>query len=295
MIKQLGVGIGSTANEIGRQQMYSELECLVAKYLGVEDNMDDLERIVRNSIIEGQPKTRREWRKIMIIVEGIYSMEGTIVSLPRILQIKKKYKTYLYLDEAHSIGALGSRAKGVCDYYGLDPKDVDILMGTFTKSFGASGGYIGGNKRLIDYLRQKSADFYYANPMSPPVMRQIYSVINELMQTNDSQSNASQRVQRLHRNTTYFRQKLKDLGFHVDGHTDSPVIILLVYLESPLKCLMRRLFECGIGVVGVSFPVTTLLGAKARICMSASHSLQTIHYIIDCLDRIGTDLHIKYN
>lgn len=74
------------------------------------------------------------------------SMEGSIVRLPEIIALKKRYKAYLYLDEAHSIGALGSRGRGVVDYFNLDPTDVDIMMGTFTKSFGAAGGYIGGRK-----------------------------------------------------------------------------------------------------------------------------------------------------
>ncbi len=78
----------------------------------------DLERVIRQAIAEGQPRTHRHWKKILIVVEGIYSMEGEILRLPEIIAIKKKYKAYLYVDEAHSIGALGSRAKGVCDYFG---------------------------------------------------------------------------------------------------------------------------------------------------------------------------------
>lgn len=76
----------------------------------------------------------------------LQSMEGSIVRLPEVIALKKRYKAYLYLDEAHSIGALGPNGKGVVDYFGLDPNDVDIMMGTFTKSFGAAGGYIGGKK-----------------------------------------------------------------------------------------------------------------------------------------------------
>lgn len=78
-----------------------------------------------------------------------FSMEGSIVKLPEIIQIKKKYRAYLYLDEAHSIGALGPRGRGVVDYWSCNPKDVDIMMGTFTKSFGSAGGYIGGSKVLM--------------------------------------------------------------------------------------------------------------------------------------------------
>jgi serine palmitoyltransferase len=103
---------------------------------------EDLERVLRQSIAEGQPRTHRDWKKILVVVEGIYSMEGEILRLPEIVAVKKKYKAYLYVDEAHSIGALGKTARGVCDYWGVDPADVDILMGTFTKSFGSVGGYI---------------------------------------------------------------------------------------------------------------------------------------------------------
>lgn len=81
-------------------------------------------------------------------------MEGSIVRLPDIIQLKKKYKAYIYLDEAHSIGALGPHGKGVVDYFGLNPKDIDVMMGTFTKSFGAVGGYLGGSKvnDLVNYM-----------------------------------------------------------------------------------------------------------------------------------------------
>ncbi|XP_064870702.1 serine palmitoyltransferase 2-like [Oncorhynchus nerka] len=108
--------------------------------------MVSLEKLLTDAIVHGQPRTRRPWKKILILVEGIYSMEGSIVRLPEVIALKKRYKAFLYLDEAHSIGALGPRGGGVVDYFALDPKDVDIMMGTFTKSFGAAGGYIGGKK-----------------------------------------------------------------------------------------------------------------------------------------------------
>lgn len=108
--------------------------------------MKDLEKVLEKAVFNGQPKTRAPWKKILIIVEGIFSMEGSIVKLPELIALKKKYKAYLYLDEAHSVGATGPNGRGVIEYYGLDPKDVDILMGTFTKSFGSSGGYIAGSK-----------------------------------------------------------------------------------------------------------------------------------------------------
>lgn len=108
-----------------------------------------LERKLKEAVAYGQPKSGEQWKKIFIVVEGIYSMEGSIVHLPEIVALKKKYKAYLYLDEAHSIGATGKSGRGICDYYGVDPKEVDIHMGTFTKSFGSAGGYIAGSKVII--------------------------------------------------------------------------------------------------------------------------------------------------
>ena len=113
--------------------------------------VEDIEKLLRNNIIKGNPKTRRPWKKIFIIAEGVYSMEGTIVNLPEIVALKKKYGAYLYLDEAHSVGAMGPRGRGVVDYYNMNPKDVDILVGTFSKSFGAAGGYIAG-KKIIEVV-----------------------------------------------------------------------------------------------------------------------------------------------
>uniref|UniRef100_A0A8B9X3D5 serine C-palmitoyltransferase n=1 Tax=Bos mutus grunniens TaxID=30521 RepID=A0A8B9X3D5_BOSMU len=131
------------------------------------NNVQSLEKLLRDAVIYGQPRTRRAWRKILILVEGIYSMEGSIVHLPDIVALKKKYKAYLYMDEAHSIGSVGPTGRGVVEFFGLDPRDIDVYMGTFTKSFGAAGGYIAGRKDLVDYLRTHSHSAAYGTSMSP--------------------------------------------------------------------------------------------------------------------------------
>ena len=109
-------------------------------------DIDSLESRLKEAVVYGQPRTHRPWKKILIVVEGIYSMEGSIVRLPDVIRLKKKYNAYIYLDEAHSIGAIGKTGGGVCEYFGCDTKDIDVMMGTFTKSFGAAGGYIAGTK-----------------------------------------------------------------------------------------------------------------------------------------------------
>lgn len=185
--------------------------------------MKDLELKLCKYIVEGQPKTGQPWKKIITIVEGIYSMEGTIVNLPELIRLKKKYKFFIYLDEAHSIGALGPNGRGVIDYYGCNPADVDILMGTFTKSFGAAGGYLAGSNAVINAVKLRSYCNYYATTMSPPIAKQIICVLNSL-----SQEDGQIRIKRLAYNTRYFRKKLREMGFIIYGHEDSPVVPLLI-------------------------------------------------------------------
>ncbi|KAG7544385.1 hypothetical protein FFLO_03264 [Filobasidium floriforme] len=145
------------------------------------NDMKALDTLLRESISQGQPRTHRPWKKILVIVEGLYSMEGTMLHLPELIVMKERYKFYLYVDEAHSIGALGPNGRGVCDYFGVDPRCIDILMGTFTKSFGASGGYIAGNKDVIDRIRVKSHSMAYAEAITPPVLTQIISSMASIM------------------------------------------------------------------------------------------------------------------
>ncbi|KAI0654127.1 serine palmitoyltransferase 2 [Cubamyces menziesii] len=145
------------------------------------NDMKALEELLREVISQGQPKTHRPWKKILLIVEGLYSMEGTLANLPVIMELKKKYKFYVFVDEAHSVGALGPRGRGVTDYFGIDPRSVDILMGTFTKSFGAAGGYIAGSKTIIDRLRIKGHSGVYAESMTPPVLTQVIASMASIM------------------------------------------------------------------------------------------------------------------
>ncbi|KAG6888443.1 hypothetical protein C0995_008261 [Termitomyces sp. Mi166 len=145
------------------------------------NDMDSLEALLREVISQGQPKTHRPWKKILLIVEGLFSMEGTLCNLPELLRLKERYKFYLYVDEAHSIGALGPHGRGVADYFGVDPRRIDVLMGTFTKSFGAAGGYISGTKTLIDHLRVHGHLGTYAEAMTPPVLTQIIASMASIM------------------------------------------------------------------------------------------------------------------
>lgn len=249
----------------------------------------DLEAKLKAAIIEGHPVTKRPWKKVLIVVEGIYSMEGTILNLPEIVAIKKKYKAYLYLDEAHSIGALGVTGRGICEYWGVDTRNIDILMGTFSKSFAAAGGYVAGNHKIISYLKHKSHAQSYASSISPPVCEQIISAFSVIMDLDGSQ-NGKNRIKQLKENSIYFRDKLVKMGFIVFGDPHSPIVPVMFYL--PTKCvyfnrLMLEKFK--IAVVSVGFPATNLIGGRVRFCMSASHSRQMLDKTLEAIDYCGGD------
>ncbi|KAJ3123505.1 serine palmitoyltransferase component [Nowakowskiella sp. JEL0407] len=251
-----------------------------------------LEKVLRENIALGQPRTHRPWKKIMVIVEGLYSMEGTIVCLPEIIALKRKYKFYLYLDEAHSIGAMGPNGRGVCDYYGIDPSQVDVLMGTFTKSFGAAGGYIAGRKSLIDHLRLYSHASVYAEAITPPVLQQIYTSTKIIM-GEDGTDDGHRRIQALARNARYFSTKLKEMGFIVYGAEDSPVVPMLLFHPCKIPAFSREMLQRNVAVVVVGYPATPIITSRVRFCLSAAHSIEDLDRVLEAISEVGDRLVLK--
>lgn len=256
------------------------------------NDMDALEKLIREQIVLGQPKTSRPWKKIIICVEGLFSMEGTMCNLPELIAIKKKYKCYLYVDEAHSIGAMGVKGRGVCDVFGVDPNEVDILMGTFTKSFGAAGGYIACDKVMIDRLRIDLSTNNYSESIPAPVLAQIVSSTRTIM-GQLVPGEGAERLQRIAFNSRYLRLGLKRLGFIVYGHPDSPVIPMLLYCPAKMPAFSRMMLQRKIAVVVVAYPATPLIESRVRFCMSASLTKEDIDYLLRHVNEVGDELYLK--
>ncbi|RUP43953.1 pyridoxal phosphate-dependent transferase [Jimgerdemannia flammicorona] len=256
------------------------------------NNMDDLRQLLREVISQGQPRTHRPWKRILVIVEGLYSMEGSIVNLPEIVELKKEFKFYLYVDEAHSIGALGENGGGVCDFYGVDPADVDILMGTFTKSFGAAGGYIAGDKAIIDHMRLLNHAYQYAEPMTPPICQQVITSL-KIICGEDGTDDGRRRIKQLAENSLYFAARLRDMGFIVYGDEGSPVIPLLLFNPAKIPAFSRELLKRGIAVVVVGYPATPIITSRARFCISASHTMTDIENALEKISEVGDLLMLK--
>ncbi|KAG6511681.1 long chain base biosynthesis protein 2a-like [Zingiber officinale] len=257
------------------------------------NNVAHLEKVLREQIAEGQPRTHRPWKKIIIIVEGIYSMEGELCPLAEVIAVCKKYKAYIYLDEAHSIGAVGKSGKGVCELLGVDPADVDIMMGTFTKSFGSCGGYIAASKEVVQYLKYTCPAHVYATSMSPPAVQQVISSLKVIL-GEDGSSRGSQKLAQIRENSNFFRCELKKMGFEVLGDNDSPIMPIMLYNPAKIPAFSRECLKQNVAVVMVAFPASPLLLARTRICISAAHSREDLLKGLEVISKVGDLVGIKY-
>ena len=223
---------------------------------------------------------------------------------------------------------MGPHGRGVADYYGVDPRSIDILMGTFTKSFGAAGGYVAGSKALVDRLRLRGHGGTYAESITPPVLVQILASMASIMGVAPSASSAvaiaqqhpgpahtsqlpawmdlppslrdgsegRMRLRRLAFNSRYLSRGLTKLGFITYGHTDSPIVPLLLFNPGKMGVFHRMMRErrTPIVVVVVAYPATPLITSRVRFCVSASHTKDDIDTVLRACDEIGDVLDLKH-
>lgn len=248
------------------------------------NDTEDLERIVRSAIVKGC------FNMILIIVEGIYSMEGDVCDLPEIARIKMKYKCKLYIDEAHSIGSIGTSGRGVTDYFGKElmdrfgTKDVaDVLMGTFTKSFASIGGYIASDRQTVARVR---ANWCGGVSMPPMSAQQIISALNTISSSEDT------RIKNLEENTRYLRKALRECDFVVLGtegdesHAGSPVVPISMRNPAKMAWLSRTLLRYSIGIVVVGYPAVPMTENRVRLCVSSSLTKTDIDYAVRVMDSL---------
>ncbi|CAE7514392.1 unnamed protein product [Symbiodinium microadriaticum] len=251
------------------------------------NDVSHLEQVLRESIVKGQPKFGRPWKKIIVVVEGIYSMEGEICNLAEIVTVCKKYKAYVYVDEAHSIGALGSTGRGV------NVDDVDVMMGTFSKSFGGMGGYIAGSHELIDRIRTFSNGHLTHNALSPVVCQQVLTALKIIADPNP-EGLGQTKIRQLHENSNFFRKEMDRLGVHYYGDENSPIIPVLIYDPSKIAAFSRECLKRGIAVVVVGFPATSVLLSRARFCISAAHTREDLEKAVQVIDEVTELICMKY-
>lgn len=272
------------------------------------NNMPSLEKELQRAIKQGQPakggrapngdkdaapKAVQPWRKIFVVVEGIYSMEGDFCRLREIVTLKNRYGAYLYLDEAHSIGAVGPSGRGVTELLGVPTSEVDVMMGTFTKSFGSAGGYVASSKEVIAALRRCAPGSTFASAMSPPCVAQTIAAFR-VINGKAHGDRGRQKIAAIRDNSNYFRLRLEEEGFKVIGDLDSPIVPAMTFHPSKLGYFSRYALDEGIAVVAVGNPAVPVMYERVRYCISAAHTREQLDGAVMKLTKVGKRLDLLY-
>jgi 8-amino-7-oxononanoate synthase/acyl carrier protein len=217
---------------------------------------------------------RGDYRRVLVAIEGVYSMDGDIPDLPRFIEVKKRHKAFLMVDEAHSIGVLGPHGRGIGEYFGVNPQDVDLWMGTLSKSFGSCGGYIAGCRAMVEYLKYTAPGFVYSVGMSPANAAAALAAIRLL-------KDEPERVALLHERARLFLTLARSRGLDTGLSKDSPVVPVI--LGDSVHCLRlsRAMFDRGINVQPILYPAVEERAARLRFFITASHTEEQLRHSID--------------
>ncbi len=228
-------------------------------------------------------RVRGDYRRVLIIIEGVYSQDGDIGSLPEFIAIKKKHECLLMIDEAHSIGVLGHTGAGAGEYFDVDRKDVDIWMGTLSKGLGSCGGYIAGTENFIQYLKFTTPLIIFSTGISPANAAAALASIQVLRKSPEL-------VKKLHDNSTWFLLRAKLLGFDTGPSFDSPVIPIIVGSWEKSMMLSSMLKDKGINVMPIGYPAVEKDKCRLRFFMNVDHKQSELEFTLQTLKTAITEL-----
>jgi 8-amino-7-oxononanoate synthase len=219
---------------------------------------------------------RPHYRRVLIAVEGVYSMDGDSPDLPRFIELKKKYGCLLLVDEAHSIGVLGKRGRGIGEHFAVDRADVDLWMGTLSKSFASCGGYVAGSKQLVQFLKYSAGGFVYSVGISPANAAAALEAIRQL-------EAHPERVTRLRERAALFVRLAREKG--IDTGLSSGSAVVPAILGNSLHALQvsDALKQRGINVQPILYPAVEETAARLRFFCTATHTEQQIRETVEVL------------
>jgi len=223
----------------------------------------------------------RSARRLLIITDGVFSMEGDIAPLPKIVEIAKKYGAITMVDDAHGEGVLGHSGRGIVDFYNLHGR-VDVETGTLSKAFGVVGGYIAGSKMLTDYLAQRGRPFLFSSAMTAADVAACIAAVDILAASDVL-------VNQLRANTTFFQENMHASGFNL-GQTKTPITPIMIGEAKTAKDFSQRLFEEGIFAQAIGFPTVPPGKARIRVMVSAVHSRDDLARAVELFTRVGKSL-----
>lgn len=325
--ERFGVGSGAVRSIAGTMRLHIELENRIAQFKNVEAcvvfqsgftanagtvsailGKGDLiisDELNHASIIDGCRLSRAEIRvfphkdtsalekilaetqalpgKKLVITDGVFSMEGDIAPLPQIVELAGRYGAIMMVDDAHASGVLGKNGRGTIDHFGLHGK-VDIQVGTLSKAIGAMGGYVCGSRDLIEYLYHRARPFLFSTSHPPAVAATCLAAFDIL-------EKEPQWMERLWKNTRFFKEGLDKLGFNT-GFSETPINPVIVGKGELAMNFADELFKEGVFAQGIGYPTVPESKSRIRTIVTATHSREQLQYALDVMQRTAKRLGI---
>ena len=242
-------------------------------------DMQDLQRVLDETEKHDPP-----YRHILIITDGVFSMDGDMAPLDQIAKLGAEHAAMVYVDDAHGEGVLGEGGRGIVSHFRLDRDKVHVEMGTFSKAFGVVGGHISGSRDLVNFAYNKSRTWLLSGSHPPGVAAACIAAV-DILETEPWH------VQNLWNNTRYFKKVMNDLGFNI-GNSTTPITPIIVGESSVAKKLSTRLFEEGIFALPIIYPMVARDKARIRTIMNAALTKQDLDFATGAFEKIGRELHI---
>ncbi len=238
-------------------------------------DMEDLEKILQ--------KDRHSYKNVIIISDGVFSMDGNIAPLDKLITVAKKYDCLTYIDDAHGSGVLGNKGKGTVDHFSLHGQ-VDFIVGTLSKAIGVIGGYVAGSAALYDLINHRARPLLFSTALPPMCVAAIIEAINILEESDEH-------IKKLWDNTHLFQNGLRKMGFNI-GKTQTPITPIHIGEESKTLKIAENLFTKGIYVSPIIYPTVRKNTARIRCMLSASHSEEHLTTVLKVFEEIKDNFNL---
>lgn len=238
-------------------------------------DMADLERVLQEK--------RKDYRNVLIITDGVFSMDGDIAKLPEIVELAEKYECMTYVDDAHGSGVLGESGRGTVDHFGLHGR-VDFSIGTLSKAIGSVGGYVACNRRAYEWLNHRGRPILFSTSMPPASAAAAIEAVTMLMESTEY-------TEKLWENAKYFKAKLATLGYNT-GKSETPITPVIIGDEAQTMAFSKKLLENGVFVSGIVFPTVPKGTGRVRCMVTAAHTKEQIDEAICMFEKVGKEMGI---
>lgn len=238
-------------------------------------DMADLERVLKEK--------RNNYNNVLIITDGVFSMDGDIAKLPEIVALAEKYSCLTYVDDAHSSGVLGESGRGTVDHFKLHGR-VDVAMGTLSKAIGVVGGYVAGKKVTIDWLKNRGRPFLFSTGLPPAAVGAAIEAVKMLMESTEY-------TDKLWANAKHFKEGLGKLGYNI-GHSETPITPIIIGDEAKTLEFSKKLFENGLFSGPIVFPTVPKGTGRVRCMVTAGHTTEQLDRAVKICEKVGKEMGI---